>query len=266
MLAIAAVAGLAIRRGGIARAGGVLLAATALLPGLANARLVDRSFAHAGIGSRYRGYDLSRIGRALLSERIGLGREGARPYLERLPPDVRPQIARGLGFNLAVAQLDRRKREGGERAQDRSVDLDTILAGFSEEDRAEIARGAGIGTRFLRTTGDPRPETLLETIRATARDPTFLEGLMFPNTILPLSANVPELLRLNARLVEAAAGELEPDVVGRLARGQGFLCGLLARRGIRSDLAAVDEALSRLAPDLRADAARGYEEGLAEPR
>jgi len=198
---------------------------------------------------------------------VKTGADRARSYLELLPPDVRPQVARGLGFNLVVAQLDRRKREGGDRAKDRSVDLDAVLVGFAERDRAEVARGAGSGARFLRTTGDPRPETILDTIRATALDPAFLEGLMWPNTILPLSENVPDLLRWNARLIEAAVAEdLDPEVVGRLARGQGFLCGLLSRRGIRRDRAAVDEALSMLAPELRANAARGFEEGRAEPR
>lgn len=264
MLATAAVAGRAIGLGGRARLGGTLLAAAVLAPGLANLRLVDWSFSSTGAGRAYRGYDLSRIGRSLVSGWNGVERGETLRYLDRLPADVRAQVARGIGFNLAIAQLDRRKRAGGERATDPSVDLEAILSGFAERDRPEIARGAGSGTRFLRSSPGG-PSGILTTIRATRYDPDFVEGLLLPNTILPLAEVSPRSLQWNERLIEAAAGEpLSAAVLERLASGQGFLCGSLDRRGIRSDRAAVEEARGRIPSGLEAAYSAGFDAGASD--
>lgn len=269
LIAIAAVCARGFERGGAARAGAVALFSAAFLPGFSNLGLVDWSFSNTGLGSKYDGYDLSKLARALLAPKNRLSQAEITSYLESFPGPLRARVARALGFNLAVGQV-LREGHGLDAVREGHIDLDALVAPYAATDREELARGAGIGARFLKTS--ERAETadlvaLLERSRSAASGatrpllPAFVEGAAMANPNLPLATAVAGVLGETGGLILRTR---ESDLAAGIARGDGILCGALLRRGIQSDRRSVDGALANVPPDLRAEFYRGVGRGCAE--
>ncbi len=240
------------------------LAGCVLVPGLSNLELIDWSGRYAGVGLRYEGYDLSKSARGLLSARNALTHEQQVGYLERFPEPLGAGVARALGFNLGVLAVeDGRRHEGSETW---SFDLRSFCAGWPAPVQRAPARGAGTGVRFLHASGDPTPlfalvQRTLE--RPDAGDPeqiaAFCEGLAAGNPALPLAQQTEELTAATNGLIGAALErQLSPQLVQGLARGQGFVCGRLLRRGIPTDL----ESVARRRDELPASCRAAFHLGL----
>ncbi|MBK7641927.1 MAG: hypothetical protein IPJ19_02580 [Planctomycetes bacterium] len=247
------------------RAAVLLVPLGVLLPGLANLRLVDWSGTYAGVGARYAGYDTSKAARGLLAGRNHLERAQQLRYLEGFPPHLRASVARAIGFNLAVLQIGRSRRKDG--AQEWYTDVCGIAARWPESVRFEIARGAGIGTRF--TVGPNEAATLFPAVRRSlahspdcaALAPAFLEGLASANPALPRATQTEALSAATNGLIGLARERALPEEALRpLVRGAGFLFGQLARRGIASDLA----ALARRRAELPASSLPDFYAGLGQ--
>lgn len=277
ILAIAAVCARGLERGGWRRVGAMALYAAALLPGASNLGLVDWSFSHTGLGFRYDGYDLSKIARALVSTKNRLSQAEIHAFLADFPPLLRARVTRALGFNLAVLQVIEEGGRGPDAIRTARVDLDPLLAAYAERDHAEIARGAGIAARFLQYSSGADLGDLLgllgrtcEQASAAARPhlPAFLEGVATPNPILPLAGRTATILRESGVLAERALTAFPPEVAPRLAnglaRGDGWLCGGLLRRGIPGDVLSVSGALETLPRELRSSFFRGLGAGCAD--
>jgi hypothetical protein len=276
ILTLAAVCGRGLERGGPARAGAVVLYASALLPGLSNLALVDWSFSHTGLGSRYDGYDLSKVARALLSTKNHLSQAQITSYLESFPPLLRARVARSLGFNLAVHQVNQERGRGPTAIRDAWIDLDPLVTPYATSDRMEVARGAGIAARFLQFSASANLADLLGFLSRTCEHaspavgpllPALLEGAAMPNPSLPLVTRTAAILGETGRLAVRGLERGPPrEIALGLARGQGFLCGGLLRRGIPSDVRCVSTALHDLPTELHASFWRGLGAGCAEGR
>jgi hypothetical protein len=267
----AVVSARALERGGVARAGGIVLSGSLLACGLSNFALVDWSFTHPRLGSYYEGYDLSKLARGLLSTRNGLAPGEVVARIEGFPPLVRQRVAVALGFNLGVRQVDTRRnaaRAAGDPEAWR-MDLAALLAEYPHDLRADIARGAGMALRFdgvmrgrpaeeltsrLEALREHTPAEMRRSLRAVA------EGASTSNPGLPLESETGRVLAGNRASIASAQGDLRLD----LLRGQGLLCGRLMRRGIPSDEARVcDVAHAFSGAELEAFSI-GYGLGLAE--
>lgn len=269
ILCLALLAGRAWSARGALRWPALALAAGVLVPGLSNLELVDWSGRYAGVGARYEGYDLSKCARGLLSTRNALSHEEQARYLERFPEPLGAGVARALGFNLAVLAIEQARRGAG--AQEWSFDLSSLCADWPADHRAEIARGAGIGLRFSQGSGDPKAllaaleRTLARADRATPElEACLFEGLAARNPALPLATETEEMSASANRWIGAALERGSPPaLVQGLARGQGFVCGRLLRRGIRADREAVARRRAELPPALLAAFHAGLGAGSA---
>ncbi|HKC26038.1 MAG TPA: hypothetical protein VKF32_14925, partial [Thermoanaerobaculia bacterium] len=235
---------------------------------------------NTGHGLRYDGYDLSKVGRALLAKKNQLSQADITGFLERFPPLLRARVVRSLGFNLAVRQVNQEGERGPSAIRAARIDLDPLLAPYSVTDRAEIARGAGIAARFLQFSAKADLSDLLGLLSRSCDSPSassqpyllaFLQGAATPNPTLPLASPTAGILAENGTL--AARGlegggsrELAQGIAQGIARGDGFLCGGLLRRGIASDVRSVDTALRNLPAELRPSFFRGLGSGCAEGR
>lgn len=274
ILALAATCARGFALGGAARAGAAVLYAAAILPGLSNLALVDWTFSAPGLGSKYDGYDLSKVGRALLATKNHLSDAEIREFLDRFPALLRARVARSIGFNLAVRQVLSDGGHGAASFRRAEIDLDPLVAAYAASDRAEIARGAGIAARFQQFSERADLDDLLgflgrscERTSAESRAllPAFLEGAATPNPTLPLASRSEGILGENRAL---AARGLErgssPEILQGLARGNGLLCGGLLRRGIPSDVRLVASATRAVPAVLRASFLAGLGAGCAE--
>jgi hypothetical protein len=272
IVALSVVCARGLARGGPARAGAAALYAAAFLPGLANLRIVDWSFASTGLGSKYDGYDLSKLARTLLAPKNHLGQEEITRYLGTFPGPLRARVARALGFNLAVGQV-LRDGHGLDAVRRGRIDLDALVAPYDAADREELARGAGIGARFLKISERAELEDLLALL-ARSRDglspetapllPAFLEGAAMTNPSLPLASAVAGVLGETGGLIQRARDAGASEIAAGLARGDGILCGALLRRGIASDRRTVEAAIENVPPELRVELYRGVGRGSAE--
>jgi hypothetical protein len=274
IVALAVVCARGIERGGAMRAGAAALYAAAFLPGLANLRLVDWSFSSTGLGSKYDGYDLSKLARTLLAPKNRLGQAEITRYLGTFPGPLRARVARALGFNLAVGQV-LREGHGLDSVRKGRIDLEALVAPYDDADREELARGAGIGARFLKISERAELEDLLALLErsrdgATSASaplvPAFLEGAAMTNPSLPLASAVPGVLGETGGLVLRARDGHSGDLDDGLARGDGILCGALLRRGIESDRRSVERAIENLPSEIRDEFYRGLGRGCAEGR
>ncbi len=274
ILAIAVVCARGFERGGAARAGAALLYAGALLPGLSNLALVDWSFSNTGLGSRYDGYDLSKVARVLLAAKNHLEPREITGFLDTFPPLLRARVARALGFNLAVLRLNRDLGRGPAAMRAGRVDLDALVAPYAASDRKEIARGAGIGARLVQFSERAPLEDLVGLLARTcdAASPeaksllqAFLEGAALPNPSLLPAAGTPAILGENRALVALSIERTaSTEIAEGLERGDGFLCGGLLRRGIPRDVREVESALAAVRPELASMFLRGLGAGCAE--
>jgi hypothetical protein len=274
LLAVAAVCARGFERGGGARAGAAVLFAAALLPGISNVGLVDWSFSNTGLGSRYAGYDLSKIARVLLASKNRLEAREITGFLDTFPPLVRARVARALGFNLAVRQLNSGLGRGPTAMRAGRVDLDPLVAPYSLSDRAEIARGAGIGARFVQFSERAPLEDLVGLLARSAEEasptarpllPAFLEGAALPNPSLPLATRTAPILAENRAIAVLALDRTGSRALAEgIARGDGFLACGLVRRGIPRDVQSVAAALAALPSDLSPSFAEGLGAGCAE--
>jgi hypothetical protein len=272
IVAVAVVCARGIERGGPARAGAAALYAAAFLPGLANLRIVDWTFSNTGLGSKYDGYDLSKLARTLLAPKNRLSQEEITRYLGTFPGPLRARVARALGFNLAVGQV-LRDGHGLDAVRKGRIDLDALVAPYDVSDREEVARGAGIGARFLKFSERAELEDLVALV-ARSREgatsasapflPAFLEGPAMTNPNLPLASAVSGALGETGGLIQRARDDGEREIAAGLARGDGILCGALLRRGIASDRRGVEAALENLPEELRIEFYRGLGRGCAE--
>ena len=272
IVALSVVCARGVERGGPARAGAVALYAAAFLPGLSNLRIVDWSFSRTGLGSKYDGYDLSKLARTLLAPKNHLAQEEITRYLGTFPGPLRARVARALGFNLAVGQV-LRDGHGLDAVRQGRIDLDALVAAYDAADREELARGAGIGARFLKISERAELEDLLALL-ARSRDgatpataplvPAFLEGPAMTNPSLPLASAVPGVLGETGGLILRARDAGEVGLAASLARGDGILCGALLRRGIAGDRRSVEAALGNVPPELLVEFYRGLGRGCAE--
>jgi hypothetical protein len=274
VLALAAVCARGLTLGGPARAGAAVLYAAAILPGLSNLGLIDWTWANAGVGAKYDGYDLSKLGRTLLTTKNHLSDAEIREFLDRFPALLRARAARSIGFNLAVHQVLRDGGHGAGTFREAEIDLDPLVAAYGASDRTEIARGAGIAARFLQFSEKADLDDLLGFLARTCERtsaaskpllPAFLEGASTPNPTLPMVSRTEGILAENRAL---AARGLErrapPEILLGLARGDGFLCGGLLRRGIPSDVRLVASASPGVPAELRASFLAGLGAGCAE--
>jgi hypothetical protein len=140
----------------------------------------------------------------------------------------------------------------------------------------EIPRGAGIAARFLQFSARANLAELLGFLSRTCEHaspaaapllPALLEGAAMPNPSLPLVTRTATILRETGTLaVRGLERGLPREIPQGLARGQGFLCGGLLRRGIPSDVRCVSTALHDLPTELHASFWRGLGAGCAEGR
>jgi hypothetical protein len=270
LIAVAAISDRAWRRGGAFRVAAVLLAAAVLVPGASNLALIDWSFSRTGLGRAYDGYDLTRIGRSLVSPRVGLQREEILGYLGRLEPAMRARVLRGIGFNLAVVQITSARRAGASPGTGSTIDFDSIAGGYPAEDGPELARGAGAALRFEGTVGGSTPVALLEKIAANEpafgdRSTAYLEGVCLPTLNAPPAQGTAAGLALDANLLaRSVESQLPARILDGLARGEGCLCGMLLRRGIASDRRSVESTAQGVPADLRESFFRGLGAGWAD--
>ncbi len=272
IVALSVVCARGLERGGPSRAGAFALYAAAFLPGLANLGIVDWSFSSTGLGSKYDGYDLSKLARTLLAPKNHLGQEEISRYLGTFPGPLRARVARALGFNLAVGQV-LRDGHGLDAVRRGRIDLDALVAPYDDADREEVARGAGIGARFLKISERAEIDDLLALLarsRAGATPavaplvPAFLEGPAMTNPSLPLASAVAGVLGESGGSILRARDGGENEIAAGLARGDGILCGALLKRGIASDRRSVEVALANVPPELRLEFYRGLGRGCAE--
>jgi hypothetical protein len=276
ILALAAVCARGFERGGRARAGAAVLFAAALLPGLSNLGIVDWTWANTGHGLRYDGYDLSKVGRTLLAKKNHLTQAQITGFLEGFPPLLRARVTRSLGFNLAVRQVNQEGERGPAAIRAARIDLDPLLAPYDVADRAEIARGAGIAARFLQFSSRAELSDLLGLLARSSEQPSasaqpclqaFLQGAATPNPSLPLVTSTAGILAENGALAARGLEAGRPrELAQGIARGDGFLCGGLLRRGIASDARSVAAALRNLPAEVRPSFFRGLGAGCAEGR
>jgi hypothetical protein len=273
-MALAAVAARGLALGGAARAGALVLYAAAILPGLSDLALVDWRFANPGVGAKYDGYDLSKLGRTLLATKNHLSDAEIREFLDRFPPLLRARVARSIGFNLAVHQVIQDGGHGAAAVREGAIDLDALVADYGPSDRTEIARGAGIAARFLQFSERASLDDLLGFLARTCERtsaasqsllPPFLEGAATPNPTPPLASRTGVILAEDRALaVRGLERGSTSEILRGLARGEGLLCGGLLRRGIRSDVRLVAAASRDLPVDLRGSFLAGLGAGCAE--
>ena len=280
---IAAVAGPRLALRGPPRALGVALLAVPLAAGLSSATLVDARGAGVDVGLRYRGYDLGKVARALLSERNALPHGEVVARVEGFPEPMRAAVVRALGFNLGTLHAKRAAREAEAREDPRGwgVVPGAIVAGWPAAWRRELLRGAGTALRFRVALDGADPGEVLTPLAVTWRtqgEPgraaavELAAGAAETNPALPLCSQSAAVLednqRVLARLERIAAGAddaaLGAALADPFAEGHGRLCGRLVARGIARDVERVERA-ARDVPRARAEAFwRGFGAAAAE--
>jgi hypothetical protein len=94
--------------------------------------------------------------------------------------------------------------------------------------------------------------------------PFFAEGLGSVNPTLPLLDQAERVTSATNGLIgQLVQREAERELLGGIARGQGFLCGQLWARGLEPDRRRCVERYEELFPDLHVEFARGLALGMA---
>jgi hypothetical protein len=240
------------------------------LPGLANLELIRSDAPTRGLGLAYPGYDLPKVARALIAGRNALTREEQVRFLESFPLALRNKVVRAIGYNLGVLQIERNQGQPGAPWW---IDLEELVRDWPRRDAEELARGAGIGARFQQVVRGadiasviPGLEDTL--LRASPRTreliPFFAEGLGSVNPTLPLLDQAERVTSATNGLIgQLVQREAERELLGGVARGQGFLCGQLWARGLEPDRRRCVERYEELFPDLHVEFARGLALGMA---
>lgn len=224
------------QRGGATRIVGALLFSAPLVCGATNVVLVDWSFDEVGNGWRYEGYNFAQMSRGLASGRNALSREEIVASLRSFPTEVRERVLRGLGSNLAFAEIAKSRKRVGAEAW--TLELTDLLAGFPAEWHLLLANGAGTGmrqlVRFDGRTGElpellkhVRPQTgpLAEEVNA---------GAAFAPPQLPIGRDSRDIITEDIELAK-----MPIPLMPAFMRGFGLACGRLAKRGVPSELARV---------------------------
>ncbi|MBI5364972.1 MAG: glycosyltransferase family 39 protein [Planctomycetes bacterium] len=244
LLLVAIVAERWIERGGARRLAGLALAGVPLFAGLANASIVDWTFAKSGLGTHYAGYNLAQVGRALIAGRNALTEAAIQAHVARFPPLLRHRVVTSIGFNRGTLQIEELRERAGHPGADPEwrLDLPRLCAGWPEEHALDLARGLGVALRFT-CGGSPKGlaemRRVLEAVLADAPvlGPGVAEGACLPPGTEPLESRTAQLLGTNAALRDAVDGTLREHVL----RGTGLLVGRLRVRGIASERPRLDE-------------------------
>lgn len=264
LILIAIVAARGWERGGARRVFGASLAALPLISGLSNLAIIDWSFSHAGLGSRYAGYNLAQVGRALIAGRNALTQEQIVAHLESFPPLLRHRVATSIGFNRGVLQIEEQRDRAAQPGADPNwrVDLPNLVREFPAELRIDLARGLGVAVRF--SCAGPAGRAELARVVGSAVDEDAVlgacvaEGACLPPGTEPLESKSAAILGTNAAL---------RDVIGEharaaLLRGAGLFAGRLWVRGIESERPLLDDWINAERDD--ADFWIGFGQGLAD--
>ena len=280
---IAAVAGPRLALRGAPRAFGFALLAVPLAAGISSATLVDPRGPGADVGLRYRGYDLGKVARALLSERNALPPGEVVARVEAFPAPMRAAVVRALGFNLGTLHAKRAAREAQAREDPRgwAVLPGAIVEGWPEGWRRELLRGAGTALRFRGALDGADPAEVLTPLAVTWRTQgeagraaavELAAGAAETNPALPLCSQSAAVLednqRVLARLERIASGAddaaLGETLIAPFAEGHGRLCGRLAARGIARDVERVERAAREVRPARAEGFWRGFGSAAAE--
>jgi hypothetical protein len=213
----------------------VALYAAALLPGLSNLGLVDWSFSNPGLGSKYDGYDLSKLAATLLAPKNRpLAGEITR-YLESFPGPLRARVARGASASTSASAQVLREGHGLDAVLPTAASISTRSSPRTVGDREELARGAGIGARFLKDVRSaPRRADLLALLERSrcgvqrGRAPAPLRvrrGRGDDEPDLPLASAVRGRARRDRRLDVTRTTRGTRDVASGASRAEGILCG-----------------------------------------
>ncbi len=264
LILIAIVAARWWERGGSRRMLGASLAALPLVAGLSNFAIVDWSFSHAGLGSRYAGYNLAQVGRALIAGRNALTQEQIVAHLASFPPLLRHRVATSIGFNRGVLQIEEQRDRAAQPGADPSwrVDLARLAAEFPAELRIDLARGLGVAVRFSCAGPAGRAE-IARVVGAAIEDDARLgacvaEGACLPPGTEPLESKSAAILGTNAALRDAIGERARPA----LMRGAGLFAGRLWVRGIESERPLLEDWMNAERDD--ADFWIGFGQGLAD--
>ena len=256
LFAILLIAIAAGRRSGTLRLG---LLVAAFAPGLFSLDLIDPSFSRPNLGAHYAGYNMKQNARVLLMPKNGLTVPEIVRLAESYPPIFRARVYYGLGFYEPFG-----REPIGRHAED--TILSELFAAYPEERRPDLGRGAG--TLLWSTDERPVPAeawTLLARWHAEG-DPSAgwaAEGLC--SKWGPLrEGELAGHLQLNLGAVSRSHADQDLPLAAAVARGFGLDCGRLLRRGIRSEIEAVDAARKRIPAEVSRDFYFGLGMGLAD--
>lgn len=265
LILVAVIAARWIEEGGPRRALGVVLCAVPLVCGLANLTIVDWSFAHSGRGTRYLGYNLAAVGRALIAGRNALTQEQISAHVRGFPPLMRHRVATAIGFNRGTLYIEDEQARAAQPGADPAwrIDLTRLTTGLPPEVELDLARGQGIALRFTSGGGPAGVATMVRVLAAQLVDaprlgPCVAEGACLLPGTEPLVSRTPQLLGLNAMLRDATEGALHEHVM----RGTGLLVGRLLVRDIADERALLDEWIAASAGSR--DFFVGLGQGLAD--
>ena len=235
---------------GLWRRSGMLIAGAALLPAVFLVPLVDWSFARAGQGLAYAGYDLVAYNNVLLrdSERTESGAyrwdlAQVRGHVEEFTSAEQRHMAFGLGHHLTYAKWIETDAAPAQRLA--GWDPGDLAAELPSELAVDVARGAGAFLRVLPADGRDALRERLEQLLGTEPElaAAVCEGLAMPQAF-NLSRNVRGELLATERTRLAVPAALELAWV----RGRGMYCGRLLARDFPADLPLAAEISGALQP------------------
>ncbi len=234
-----------------------LLAGPVLVTGLFDLALVDFSFARAGTGFHYVGYNFESASKALIGKKNGLTQQEVVEHAERYPPPFRQQLYVGFGYHHALKATQKTPAPA-------SPDVPAVLAGYPAEFAPELARGVGHYLRELtRYVPDRVPDVRAQLVAWRAAGAPWLDDV-----VEGFNQHWDFLLesRSGAQLDENEEWRrgMPVELHDAFARGQGRLCGRLLRRGIRSERERVAAVLAALEPARRPAFLAGLGRGLAD--